>query len=60
MRAGYIAFLINPPSEFSLGVVIENQNTTIFIADAKNNIVFYTDNNLLYIKPIKGTVVPVD
>jgi hypothetical protein len=37
---------------------IANLATTIFIADAKNNIVFFTDNNLLYIQPIKGTVNP--
>jgi hypothetical protein len=56
----YFAFHINPPIEFSLGIIIEYLETTIFIADAKNNIVFYTDNNMLYIKPNNGTKNPVD
>jgi hypothetical protein len=53
MSTNYFAFFINPLKEISLGIKIENQSTTIFIADAKSNILFFTDDNLLYIKPIK-------
>ncbi len=41
----YFAFLINPLTEISFGDKIENLETTLFIADANNNIVFFTDNN---------------
>ena len=60
MNTNYFAFLINPLTEISLGVKIENQTTTILTADAKSNIVFFTDNNKLYLKPIIGTANPID
>ncbi len=49
MSDDYFVILMNPPTQFSLGVKIENLATTIFIADAKNNIVFFTDDNILYL-----------
>jgi hypothetical protein len=55
MNTGYYAYLINTKSQFPLGVNIENGATTIFVADAKNNIAFFTDDNILYIKQINGT-----
>jgi hypothetical protein len=52
MSTDYFAILINPPTELPLAGKVENPETTIFIADAKNNIAFFTDNNLLYMQPI--------
>ncbi len=37
---------------------IEHPETTIFMADAMNNIVIFTDYNLLYMQSIKGTFNP--
>jgi hypothetical protein len=58
MSTDYFAVHIDSTTLFSFGVKIENPATTIFIADAKNNIVFFTDDNILYWKPIKGTANP--
>jgi hypothetical protein len=55
MSDDYYVILTNPATVISLGVNIENLATTLFIADAKNNIVFFTDDNILYMKPIKET-----
>jgi hypothetical protein len=52
----YVAFFLNPPNQINLGFNIDNLATTIFIADANNNIIFFTDNNILYMKPIIGSV----
>ncbi len=58
MGTDYIVFLCEPLIEISLGVKIkiENLATSIFKADAKNEILFFTDNNILYMKQFIGDV----
>ncbi len=48
MSSIYVAYLTNPPSQYD---IYANLESPIFIADAKNNIVFYTNNNLLFTQP---------
>jgi hypothetical protein len=54
MNTNYFAIRSNPPTQFLISV-ISNPGTTIFVADAKNNIVFYTDDKILYFNYINGT-----
>ena len=52
MSSAYFAILTNPPTELILNQVAY-LDTTIFVADARNNIFFYTDNNFLRTQPLK-------
>ncbi len=59
MSKDYLVIISNPTiNEFPLEGKIEYPETTILIADAKNNLVFYTDNNFLYMQPIKELFNP--
>jgi hypothetical protein len=58
MSTFYIALNIDPFIEFPLRDIIEYPETTIFLADAKNDIIFFTDDRLLYMQPIKATFNP--
>jgi hypothetical protein len=51
MSSAYLAIRSNPPSQFPLAASVSNLATTIMVADARNNIVFFNDNNLLYTQP---------
>jgi hypothetical protein len=51
MTSAYFAIRSNPPSQFPLAAQVSNLASTIMVADARNNIVFFNDNNLLYTQP---------
>jgi hypothetical protein len=60
MRQFYIAFLPNPTKYYSIfEPLLSNPETTIFNADAMNNLIFFTDNNIIYLQSIKEKTNPV-
>jgi hypothetical protein len=58
MNKFYFTIRSNPPLLLYLDYNIDNLSSTILIADAKKNRIFYTDDNWLYIQVINELVIP--